>query len=362
MRRVAYRELEVPSGLEELLIDTYGPFVLPIRAVAITPDNLVLFHDIITVSSEVYSLYIVCDPVRVLRYGLARWPTLYPDVAPFPWAMPLDFGSWTWDGKSVWPLVGWDVDVFTCEVDTMRNTCGPAVKVFDGSYRDASSGLSGLYMCYSANWAATGLTRPRAILASTVDVFQARNDEGRPEPCNYTFAVRYLPTGATVLSFSVVDPECFSTMFVIDAFPVGPAATAYYVTPGGEGLIYIILGDRVVLDIPIRLIDPSPPMHRYIQTTAIGLPYDLVETGPSLLQCSGSTLTLFFPLGKRLSDWPHGPLVDVLVEIDLDSGRAVKDLVVPSPYHEWPSWGFSHNGAMLATPMMTSRKGRIKLP
>jgi hypothetical protein len=86
-----------------------------------------------------------------------------------------------------------------------------------------------------------------------------------------------------------------------------------------------------------------------------------------LLRCSGSTLTLFFPLAKRLSDWPHGPLVDVLVEIDLDSGRAVKDLVVPSPYvpsdyPEWPSWGFSHNGVMLATPMMTSRDGRLKLP
>jgi hypothetical protein len=87
------------------------------------------------------------------------------------------------------------------------------------------------------------------------------------------------------------------------------------------------------------------------------LPYDLIDTPYQwLLHCSGETVTVFFQATRFRTG---GPYVDALVQFDVRSGRAVKDLVVRSI---WPEWGMEHEGDILAVPYMTSSKGRLRLP
>jgi hypothetical protein len=377
MKRLAYRELEIPDGLLALFDSiinsftnqaySYAYIVPPLSSV--THDNIVLFLAVLDLPDAVSALYVVCAPDRVLRYGLIP---LLPSPARDPSEvalafLALDTGSWTWDGTNVWPLFNGtrqeDVfDVFTCKINTQTGVAGPVTKVFDGySIRlgEAETSLEE-YFCNVA-WAATSPQEPRALFANVHRRFVYPN----PSPPHwilledYTVEIKYLPDGPTIatISRSGLRAPVRARTIIHGTFPEGPVVMDEYMPPlphEVDGIVYVVYQDRVAFEIPAIWI-PSPPRYK---TTSTGLPYDLEITGGTWpLRVSGNRATLFFRSTRIVGD--ASGYKDVLVEYALDSGIAVKDIVVPSV---WPEWGMEHEGAILAVPYMTSNKGRLRLP
>jgi hypothetical protein len=369
MKRLAYHELEIPAGLLALFNDirsqvpSYASVIPPLASV--THDNNILFLDILDLPSAISALYVVCDAQRVLRYGLVPLP-LRHNADPSYESLALDAGSWTWDGDKVWPLFlsEWDgPDVFTCQVDTAAGTAGHLSQVFRGYFNTIPGETENsfqAYYCEDAGWVATDPTAQPSVLANIVFVF-AYPDTSTPYSgdylSDYTVQSKYLPAGPApvLISRSNLPGIRLPRLRMFGTYPVGPAGSVMFVPDDWyeDTTLDIVVGDRVGVRIPF--IRSSYPY--YYKTSSIGLPYDLVNAPYLwLLHCSGETVTVFFQATRFRTG---GPYVDALVQFDVRSGRAVKDLVVRSL---WPEWGMEHEGDILAVPYMTSNKGRLRLP
>jgi hypothetical protein len=373
MKRLAYRELAMPAGLLALfnnLIDrvpSYASLVPPLSSV--THDNSILFLDILDLPGAISAIYVVCDPNSVLRYGLIP-------ILPLPERDPrdvtgrsfaFDAGSWTWDGTVVWPLFSglfdYYGDVLTCEIDTQTGRAGPIAQLFEAYFirhpGETEDSFEAHY-CSDAGWVATNPREGRAVLANTIYYFQYP-DTSTPYSgdyiTNYTVQSKYLPDGPApvLISRSGLLGSHFPKMHMFGTYPVGPAGSVMFVPDAWyeDTTLDIVVSDRVVVQIPF--IRSSYP--HYYKTSSIGLSYDLVDTPYQwLLHCSGETATIVFQFTRFRTG---GPYIDALLQLDVRSGRAVKDLVVPSI---WPEWGMEHDGNTLAVPYMTSSKGRLNLP
>jgi hypothetical protein len=368
MKRLVYRELVPPNALVDLLrFAYYRLYDNPDAFVpALTEDNLIVFHSIVNTTDGrgIYtanSVYVVCDPERVLRYGLVPLPLSGSE--PYSEPVTFDTGSWTWDGKSIWPIIRVEENVFTCEIDTTRNTFAHLQQVFAGYISPSESGRTA-YVCASAKWI-TSAQGTNAIFATTSRLSETFvfPEDGYPySTCAYELTAQYLPDGPAPISISVGDPGCYTRLIVEATFPIGSVALVSYRFGGSEGTLYIVHDDRVAIAIPIKRVPDSslPIPYYYYETTSTGLPYDLVVLGQlRLLRSTNGTVTILFEDTKRLAEFPSGPYVQALVEYDLASGRAVKDRVVPSIM---PRWGMEHEGDILAVPYVTSSKGRLRLP
>jgi hypothetical protein len=364
MKRLAYRELTMPDGLLALIMSVW-----PRRPglAAITYDNLILFLDVVDFPNANGSVfYVVCDPDRVLRYGFTRGPI---DPSESYFRITMDRGSWTWDGTVAWPLFYWsprssgssrDIHVFACRVDTEANTVGDVTQLFSGYYREVFPSFTAL-VCTAARWVSPDPQKSNAVLACITDAYQHPDpDDYEALVLDYTVMAKYLPGGPELLRRSGSTlPWGIPGMRLLGTFPVGPAG----LVDDAEGL-YVVFGSSVVATIPAAMVSD----YRYYQTTNIGLPYDIVfypphTTAPArLVGGSPGTVVLFFEQVRRLRPGdtdPENKYVDILVEYNVGSGRAVRNVVVPMIY---PEWGMEREGAILAVPYMTSNKGRLRLP
>jgi hypothetical protein len=368
MKRLAYRELEIPDGLLDLFDDIssqmpwYASVIPPLASV--THDNIVLFLDMLDLHrpEAISAIYVVCDPNRVLRYGIIPILPL-PERDPRDvWGLSFAFdaGSWTWDGTVVWPLFMGMFDhygdVLTCEIDTRTGRAGPIAQMFEayfirhpGETEDSFEA----YFCNDAGWVATNPREGRAVLANIIYRFAYAGGS----TTDYTVQSKYLPDGPVPVLISRFGLPGFHypKMYMFGTYPVGPAGLVMFVPDDWyeDTTLDIVIGDRIGVRIPfIRSSYPN-----YYKTSSTGLSYDLVNTPYLwLLHCSGETVTVFFHFTQFRTG---GSYVDALVQFDVRSGRAVKDLVVRSIR---PEWGMEHEGDILAVPYMTSSNGRLKLP
>jgi hypothetical protein len=373
MKRLAYRELEIPAGLLALFNDirgqvpSYASVIPPLASV--TYDNSVLFLDMLDLPTGISAIYVVCDPNSVLRYGLIPILPL-PERDPRDltgWSFALDPGSWTWDGTAVWPLFtglfDYYGDVLTCEINTRTGSAGSIAQMFEayfirhpGETEDSFEA----YFCSDAGWVATNPREGRAILANIIYYFQYP-DTSTPYSgdyiTNYTVQSKYLPDGPVPVLISRFGLPGFHypKMYMFGTYPVGPAGSVMFVPDDWyeDTTLDIVIGDRIGVRIPfIRSSYPN-----YYKTSSNGLPYDLIEPDyQRLLYYSNETATVFFQYTRFRTG---GPDIDILLEFDVRSGKASKDRVVPSI---WPEWGMEHEGDILAVPYMTSSKGRLRLP
>ena len=377
MKRLAYRELSISAELVDLINDFPRGLAPPLASV--THDNMILFLRVLARRDGIRALYVVCNPERVLRYGLVPLQVQPPTHLNVATTVTVDGGSWTWDGRYVWPIfydlpgpIGAErngADLFTCRLDTEQGLAEQPIRLFDGYIQiieqDVERAFVG-YDFYDAGWVATDMQATNAIVANIIDFYSypdTSTDILYDLLSDYTFESKYLPDGPVPLRisrFGVTSPRAW----LVGTFPVGPAwAVMFY--PGyppteENSFLRIFVGERAAVNIPIVYPDRKP----YYKTTSTGLPYDLVDATSSwrvyentkLLRCRGNTATILLSEKK----FPTGQdRLDVLIEYDLASGMAVRDLVVPSIY---PYWGMEHSGTILAKPMMTSSKGRLKLP
>jgi hypothetical protein len=388
MKRLEYRELSVPTGFLDILRNLgkqlwYGGFVRPPRLASVTHDNLILFLDVLDLRDGPGVLYLVCDEERVLRYGFVPLP-LTPRGIDLDIRITLDGGSWTWDGRYVWPLFSKQLRLFTCQIDTERDAAGQLTQLFSGYERRVGDIGDPViereyYWCNDARWVATDPQATHAIVANIIYIYRYRQLdeflEGYIGYDDYIVESKYLPSGASLLlisRFGIPMPGRDPRLYLLGTFPVGPAWAVrfapddYTLWEDEEGFLRIFVGNRVAVNIPIL----SLIYFAYHKTTSTGLPYELRAPHPFfdsvysvvLLRRYDNTASVLFDY-TRFVDVERkdyiGDRVDVLVEFDLASGMAVKDLVVPTIY---PDWGMEHNGTVLAKPMMTSSKGRLKLP
>jgi hypothetical protein len=377
MNRLAYRELSIPTELVDLINDFPRGLAPPLASV--THDNIILFLRVLARRDGIRALYVVCDPERVLRYGLVPLQVPPPTHLAVSTTVTVDGGSWTWDGRYVWPLF-YDLpgppgaerngaDLFTCRLDTEQGLAEQPIRLFDGYIQIIEQGEEFAFVgydFYDAGWLATDLQATNAIIANIIDFYRypdTSTDILYDLLSDYTFESKYLPDGPVPLRISRVGAS-YPSVRLLGTFPVGPAWAVRFLPslpPTEEnGFLRIFVGEQAAVNIPIVLSASRP----YYRTTSTGLPYDLVAATSrwhmygitKLLRCSSNTATIVF----RETKFPtEQDLLDVLVEYDLASGMAVKDLVVPSIL---PEWGMRHEGTILAVPHMTSSKGRLELP
>jgi hypothetical protein len=371
MKRLAYRELRMPAGLLQLLRIYRHP--LPLASV--TQDNIALFLTVLGIDQEIKALYVVCDPEQVLRYGLV---TLPPEVPSWV-SSALDPGSWTWNGDTVWPLYHTQREVMTqvtgyfvyaCRIDTRTNTADSLKQVFEGYYRlGPVENSAEWYYCEGAGWVATDPQAPNSVLANILYFFL---DPYYPfSRIDYTAQSKYLPGGPSPISISGTTrgntlPAASLTM--LGTFPVGPAGLVLFEVWSRQpesfsGTLYIVVDDRVALQIPEIRIARSGYFYDYYQMTDAGLPYNLTvpyDEDHRLLRCSDDRVSVLLRRTRFVTEGELGStILDALIEFDLKSGRATKDIVVPTIR---PQWGMEHDGAILAVPYMTSNRGRLRLP
>jgi hypothetical protein len=374
MQRLAYRELRMPAGLIRLL----RRFAYPPPLASVTQDNIALFLSVLGIGEEIKALYVVCDPEQVLRYGLVTLPPEVPSWVPRDHGAH-DPGSWTWDGDTVWPLyraqreVATQVTgyfVYACRIDTRTNTADSLKQVFEGYYRlGPVENSAEWYYCEGAGWVATDPQAPNSVLANILYFFL---DPYYPfSRIDYTAQSKYLPGGPSPISISGTTrgntlPAANLTM--LGTFPVGPAGLVLFEVWSWEpesfsGTLYIVVDNRVALQIPETRIERNGYFYDYYQMTNTGLPYDLTvpyDENHRLLRCSGNRALVLLRRTWFVTEGERGDtILDALIEFDLESGRATKDIVVPTIR---PEWGMEYNGVTLAVPMRTSSKGRINLP
>jgi hypothetical protein len=345
---------------------------------SVTQDNIALFLSVLGIDEEIKALYIVCDPERVLRYGFVTLPPEVPSWVPRAHGSH-DPGSWTWDGDTVWPLyraqreVATQVTgyfVYACRIDTRTNTADSLKQVFEGYYRRGPvENSSEWYFCQGAGWVATDPHAPSSVLANILYFF---SDPDYPfDRVDYTVQSTYLPSGPSPIFISGTTRENTlpaADLTMLGTFPVGPAGFVRFAVWSREpesfyGTLCIVVDDRVALQIPEIELRRNGYVYDHYQMTNAGLPYNLAVPLPEnhrLLRCSGDrALVLLRRTWFVTEEWRGDTILDALIEFDLKSGRATKDIVVPTIR---PQWGMEYNGVTLAVPMRTSSKGRINLP
>jgi hypothetical protein len=260
MKRLAYRELEIPAGL------------------------LALFNDI---RGQVPSYASVIPPLAnsVLRYGLIPILPL-PERDPRDltgWSFALDPGSWTWDGTAVWPLFtglfDYYGDVLTCKINTRTGSAGSIAQMFEAYFIRHPGGTEDSFeanYCSDAGWVATNPREGRAILANIIYYFQYP-DTSTPYSgdyiTNYTVQSQYLPYGAApvFISRSNLPGSHFPKLHMFGTYPVGPAGLVRFVPDAWyeDTTLDIVVGDRVGVRIPF--IRSSYPNYYKTSSTRIAL-------------------------------------------------------------------------------------------
>jgi hypothetical protein len=377
MKRLAYRELRMPAGLLQLL----RRYDRPPPLASVTQDNIALFLSVLGIGEEIKALYVVCDPRQVLRYGIVTLPPEVPSWVPRDHGAH-DPGSWTWDGDTVWPLyraqreVATQVTgyfVYACRIDTRTNTADSLKQVFEGYYRlvpgeNVEHG-SEWYFCQGAGWVATDPHAPRSVLANILYFFE--DPEYPFSRIDYTVQSTYLPSGPSPILISGTTRENTlpaADLNMLGTFPVGPAGLVRFAVWSREpesfyGTLCIVVDDRVALQIPETYSRRNGYLYDYYHMTTTGLPYNLavpLYANHRLLRCSGDRALVLLRRTWFVTEEGHGDtILDALIEFDLKSGRATKDIVVPTIR---PEWGMEYNGVTLAVPMRTSSTGRVRLP